>query len=135
MASIIGSKFKCLRDNKIMGRVAFKLIIHLPIKLSSAVKCYILKEVCGRGKGMREVDSGGQVWGELVGVAFLSVNCDPHGPQGQTTEDLSSLQTFQRHPVQWEDGYLKLLLYEGKSTQTNGRDHKEQHTDTLGSRV
>ena len=79
-ASIIDSKFKCLRDNKIMGRVAFKLNIHVPIKLSPALKYHTLKEMCVCGGKVGAVDSCGQGWGELVGTAFLSVSCDPHGP-------------------------------------------------------
>lgn len=39
----------------------------------------------GNGGG---VDSGGQGWGEFTGTSFLSVSCDPHSPQGLTSEVL-----------------------------------------------
>lgn len=87
-ASIIDSKFKCLRDNKIMGTVAFKLNIHASVNLPSATKYYTLKEVRGRGKKWGGVDSGGQGWGEFAGISFLSVSCDTHSPKGLMSEAL-----------------------------------------------
>lgn len=60
--SIIDSKFKCGRDNKIMDTVAFKLNIHASVKLPSAIKYYTLREVCGRGKWV-----GGGFWWARMG--------------------------------------------------------------------
>lgn len=60
-ASIIDSKFKCLRDNKIMDMVDFKLNINASMKLLSATKYYTLKEV--RGRGERVV--GGFWWARM----------------------------------------------------------------------
>lgn len=34
------------------------------------------------------MDSGGQRWGNLAGITFLSFNCDPHSPQRLITEAL-----------------------------------------------
>ena len=53
-ASISDSKFKHLRDNKIMGTVAFNLNIQASAKLLSGIKCYTIEEYVVGEKGRGE---------------------------------------------------------------------------------
>lgn len=53
-ASISDSKFKHLRDNKIMGTVAFNLHIQASAKLLSGIKCCTVDEYVVGEKGRGE---------------------------------------------------------------------------------